>query len=111
VGDAYQELKSLFGFGDEEDDQVLKPGKTLVRKEQGLLNNPDSLTPKHLPEAIMAKPASSHPKIITHAPVNNITIHQQPGQSPQALIDEIERRQRDKQQRALFDTGEFNYGF
>jgi TP901 family phage tail tape measure protein len=111
VGDAYQELKSLFGFGDEEDDRVLEPGKTLARKEQGLVNNPDTLISNRLPERVAAKPSSSSQNIITHAPVNNITIHQQPGQSPQALLDEIERRQRDKQQRALFDTGEFNYGF
>lgn len=111
VGNAYKELKSLFGFGDEEGNQALEPGKTLVRKEQALLNNPDLLSPKRLPEAIAAKPSSGNQKVINHAPVNNITIYQQPGQSPQALLDEIERRQRDKQQRALFDTGEFNYGF
>ncbi len=110
VGDAYQELKQLFGFGDDEEQIAVQPGKILAARENQTSSNESLGLPSSLPPVASKSNQSVQQNTINHSPTNNITINQQPGQSAQDLIDEMERRQREKQDRALYDLGDLNVG-
>jgi phage-related protein len=103
VGDAISTISDWLGFGGDDEEEE----KQQHARPSQASNDPQINTQKSASEIIAniaPARASTNQTNQTYHSNNTITINTQPGQSTQEIVDEIERRQQERQRGALYDN-------
>ena len=109
VGSAASRVKSFFGFGSDEGNQLdlpPQPGAAIIRQDEDMASG-NRPTPEGLQRANQPAPVSQRNENTYN---NTITVYQQPGQDARQLAEEIDRIQRERERGALYDNG-MAYGY
>lgn len=103
VGDAISTISDWLGFGsDDEEEKKQQQARSSQASNDPQINTQKS--PSEIIANIAPARASTNQTNQTYHSNNTITINTQPGQSTQEIVDEIERRQQERQRGALYDN-------